>query len=293
MDDQPFISVVIPVWNSPMPIAKCLAAIGAQTYPSERYEVLVVDNGSTDDTASVVRSFPFVTLLSEPIASSYRARNLGLKAARGEYVAFTDADCIPDPDWLSAAAQAAQRYPGAGVLAGRIELFRADSIVSDACEKYERVFSFDQAKNASYGACDTANWMSRRKTLIDLGGFDAELKSGADWKLSKRVRATGQSILYVAGMCVKHPLRANLGKLMARRRRMIGGLWSDTKYRWRFLWCSAVLARRFASRMKGTLLDRRLSFFDKIKVSYVVIVLSVVGVAELMHLARGGEPRRA
>jgi glycosyltransferase involved in cell wall biosynthesis len=293
MDDQPFISVIVPVWNSPVEIAKCLAAIGAQTYPRDRHEVIVVDNGSTDETAKIARSFPFVTLLSEPVASSYRARNLGLKVARGDYVAFTDADCIPDPDWLSAAARAALQSPNAGVLAGHIDLFRANAIVSDACEKYERIFLFDQARNANYGFCDTANWMSQRKTLLDFGGFNADLKSGADWKLSKRIWANGRAIVYVPEMRVRHPLRASLEKLMARRRRMVGGLWHDAKSRWRFLWCSAILIRRFGSRMKATLLDRRLSLTDKLKVSYVVIILSAIGVIELVHLANGSEPRRA
>ena len=96
MTDQPFISVIIPVWNSPDLLAKCLAALAVQSYPRERYEVLVVDNGSTDSTAAVARNYPFVTLLSEPVPGAYRARNRGLAAARGEYVAFTDADCIPD-----------------------------------------------------------------------------------------------------------------------------------------------------------------------------------------------------
>ena len=205
MDDQPFISVVIPVWNSPELIAKCLTAVGTQTYPRDRYEVLVVDNGSTDETAAVVRSFPFARLIHEPTASSYRARNLGFKEARGGYVAFTDADCIPDPEWLSQAARAARQHPQAGVIAGHIELFRVDSSGDEACEKYERVFLFDQARNALYGYCDTANWMSRRSTLLDLGGFNAELKSGSDWKLSRRIQAMGQPIIYISAMLVGHP----------------------------------------------------------------------------------------
>jgi hypothetical protein len=165
-------------------------------------------------------------------------------------------------------------------------------MVNDACEKYERFFFFDQAKNAAFGSCDTANWVSRRKTLLDLGGFDANLRSGADWKLSKRIRATGQTIVYVPEMRVKHPLRGNLGKLIERQRRLAGGLWQDTKFRWRLLWCGAVLFRRFASRMKATLLGK-LSLVDKMQISGIVVTLSAVAMVELIHLARGGEPRRS
>lgn len=292
MDEQPFISVVIPVWNSPDAIAKCLAAIEAQTYPRDRYEVLVVDNGSTDETAGVARSFPFVTLLSEPIASSYRARNRGLASARGEYVAFTDADCIPDPGWLAAAVRASRRNPQAAVLAGHIDLFRADSAGSAACEKYEYAFEFDQAKNVKHGVCVTANWMSRRLTLLDFGGFDETLKSGGDWDLCRRMQAAGQPIVYVPDMLVSHPIRASLAKLAAKRRRTIGGYWGSTGRRWRFLWCSAVLIRRTVIRTIGTASDRRLTLTDRVRVMGVVMALSIVGMVELIRLACGGEARR-
>jgi len=293
MDEKPFISVVIPAWNCPDLIARCLASLGAQTYPRDRYEVLVVDNGSSDATPDVARSFPFVTLLSEPVAGSYRARNRGLGAARGAYVAFTDADCVADPDWLAAAAQAAGRNPGAVVLAGRIELFRVDPAASPACETYERTFVFDQAKNASNGVCVTANWMSRRQTLLELGGFDEGLKSGGDWDLCRRICATGRSVVYVPEMRVAHPFRGGLAQLMAKRRRTIGGQWQTTAVRRRFLTRSAVLVRHAGSRIVRTLSDRRLSLVDRMRVVGVVMALSAVGIAELVRLACGAEPRRA
>jgi glycosyltransferase involved in cell wall biosynthesis len=293
MDEQPFISVVIPVWNSPGLLAKCLAAIGAQAYPRDRCEVLVVDNGSTDETADVARSFPFVTLLFEPVAGSYRARNRGLNSADGDYVAFTDADCIPDPHWLAAAARAATRYPHAAILAGHIELFRADATSSEVCEKYEFAFTFDQARNASHGVCVTANWMSPRKTLLDLGGFDDGLKSGGDWDLCRRIRASGGQIVYVQDMRVSHPFRGTLAKLAAKRRRTIGGQWRSTKARWRFLSRSAVLLRHSAGRIVRTAADRRLSVGDRLRVIGVVLTLSAVGMAELVRLACGAESKRA
>ncbi|MCI0428977.1 MAG: glycosyltransferase [Rhodospirillales bacterium] len=292
MDEQPFISVVIPVWNSPDLIAKCLAAMAAQTYPRDRFEVLVVDNGSTDETAEVARSVPFVTLLSEPIASSYRARNRGLRSARGEYVAFTDADCVPGPQWLAAAGRAARQHPHAAVLAGHIELFRADTTGSAACEKYEYAFAFDQGKNASHGVCVTANWLSPRRVLLDFGGFDEHLNSGGDWSLCRRIRAAGQPIVYVPDMLVRHPVRGNLAKLAAKRRRTIGGYWRSTGKRWRFLWCSAVLIRRTITRTIGTASDRRFTFADRLRVIGVVMALSTVGMVELIRLACGGETRR-
>jgi glycosyltransferase involved in cell wall biosynthesis len=293
VDEQPFISVVIPVWNSPDLIAKCLTAIGAQTYPRDRYEVLVVDNGSTDETADAVLAFPFATLLSEPIAGSYRARNLGLRSARGDYVAFTDADCIPDPQWLSEAAQASGRHPNAGVLAGHVELFREDSDSSVACEKYEYAFAFDQARNAEHGVCVTANWMSPRNTLVAFGGFDENAKSGGDWNLCRLIHEAGHPVVYVREMRVGHPIRGSLAKLMAKRRRTIGGRWRSTDERWRFLRCSRRLFRDSLFRVARTVADRRFSIADRLTVIGLDLALSVIAMAELVRLACGGESRRA
>jgi glycosyltransferase involved in cell wall biosynthesis len=293
VDEQPFISVVIPVWNSPDLIGKCLTALQAQTYPRGKHEVLVVDNGSTDGTAEVVRSFPFARLLSEPVAGSYRARNLGLRSARGDYVAFTDADCVPDPRWLAEGAQAAERHPDAGVLAGHVELFRADPDSSEACEKYEHVFAFDQAKNAEHGVCVTANWMSPRSTLLEFGGFDENVKSGGDWNLCRRISGAGHPVVYVREMRVSHPIRGSLAKLMAKRRRTIGGRWRSTDERWRFLRCSRVLLRDSLFRVARTVSDRRFSIADRATVIGLDLALSAIAMAELVRLACGGESRRA
>ncbi len=293
LDEQPFISVVIPVWNGPDLIARCLTALGAQTYPSDRFEVLVVDNGSTDQTGEVARAFPFATVLSEPVPGSYRARNLGWTSARGEYVAFTDADCIPDPDWLAAAVRAARQQPEAAVLAGRIVVFRADRAHNGACEKYEAAFDFDQAKHAREGLCVTANWMSGRKTLLDFGGFRQDLKSGGDWDLSRRIQRAGRPIVYVPEMVVSHPSRGSLALLMAKQLRTTGGKWQSTKSRSPFLSCCRALIRSSARRLTAAASDTRFSLRDRLAIMGVVVTLLATGIFELARLACGAEPRRA
>jgi glycosyltransferase involved in cell wall biosynthesis len=294
MEDYPLVSLVIPVWNSPDLIAKCLAAIGEQTYPCDRFEVLVIDNGSTDTTADVIRSFPIAKLISEPAAGSYCARNRGLGEARGEYVAFTDADCVPDPTWLSEAVKAAHRHPTAGVLAGRVELFRAGPGGSEACEKYESLFSgFNQARNVAKGFCITANWMSRRELLERFGGFNATLKSSADSEFARRIGAAGHPIVYVPDMVVKHPARGRLGEQATKCRRVIGGRWQKKLGSRRFLQWIGVLSRESARTMKALLTTSQLSVADRLKVGGVVMALWMVSLIEVIRLRCGGDPRRA
>jgi glycosyltransferase involved in cell wall biosynthesis len=292
-DSLPFVSVIVPVWNSPELIATCLSALTAQTYPRDRFEVLVVDNASTDSTGEAARRFPITTLLSEPTPGSYHARNRGLKEARGEYVAFTDADCIPAPDWIEKAIDSALRHPNAGVLAGRIELFRTHPQDREVYEWYERLFSFRQDIGAQKGFCATANWLSPRDAVLAAGSFQADRKSGSDGELAARLRNLGKPIVYVEDMVVRHPVRGTFQELARKRRRLTGGRWQRTRSRarpirilWTILWDTA-------RRLRSTVIDDRLSVTMRVELACLVIALSSVAIGELLRLSANGHAARA
>ena len=97
---KPRVSVVIPVRNRAPGLRQCLAALEGQSFPRAEFEIIVVDNGSTDDLEGARRLFPAVRWLQEVAPGSYAARNGGLRQAAGEIIAFTDADCVPDAGWL-------------------------------------------------------------------------------------------------------------------------------------------------------------------------------------------------
>jgi glycosyltransferase involved in cell wall biosynthesis len=96
---SPFVSVIIPVLNGEQTIEDCLFSLLRMDFPPERQEILVVDNGSTDRTAEIVKRFP-VRYLWEERKGAPCARNKGIKASRGEILAFTDGDCIVSQGWL-------------------------------------------------------------------------------------------------------------------------------------------------------------------------------------------------
>lgn len=105
---QMIFSVIIPVRNRPEQLRRCLSGIRAGIFPPDCYEILVVDNGSTDATSAVAAEFAGVGLLSEPVPNRCRARNHGAEAARAPWLVFIDSDCVPDPGWLLALNQAVQ-----------------------------------------------------------------------------------------------------------------------------------------------------------------------------------------
>lgn len=283
---RPLVSVIIPVWNSPVLLLGCLHALARQTLPRDRFEIIVVDNGSTDDTAAVARAEPGLIVLEEPSPGSYAARNRGLAEARGSYVAFTDADCVPAPDWLESALTVARRHPDFGVLAGRIELF--DEIDSEApvYGDYERLFSFPQSF-ARRGNCATANWLSRRETFETLGGFDERLKSGGDREMALRIRDAGLAPIYVPEMVVGHPVRASRAELVRKRRRLSGGRWDRTRAPARLLRVWGATLYDMSRRLRRAALAANLPIRRRVAVMRLTVELSIVAAGEFWRLFRG------
>lgn len=289
---SPFVSVIVPVWNGASDIGRCLDALLAQDYPRDRYEVIVVDNGSEDATRDIVGGYEGVMLLVEPAPGSYKARNLGLANARGEYIAFTDADCTPLSRWLSSAVAAAAKTPNAGVIGGSIALYDAGD--SDpVCRAYENAFSFNQALYLSKGHCATANWMSPSSLIREMGGFNDQLRSGGDFELSKRIGSAGHAMVFVPEMTVQHPFRGGFAELAGKRRRTTGGQWvmlRGMRQRMRYVigvpWTLfkdiAALGRR--SEMPASL---------KLRIAFVMAGLSAAQWSEIVRLWMGGAPRRA
>ena len=120
-DPTPRFSIVIPTYDRPRPLSACLEAMSGLEYPRDRFEVIVVDDGSPEPPEAAAAPFRDrldLTLLRLPHAGPATARNAGASRARGEYLAFTDDDCAPDPGWLHALAARFAAEPG-GLLGGR------------------------------------------------------------------------------------------------------------------------------------------------------------------------------
>jgi glycosyltransferase involved in cell wall biosynthesis len=290
---NPVISVVVPVWNDERRIGQCIEALKGQSLHPDLFEIIVVDNGSTDSTAAVVSGHTDVVLLQEPQPGSYAARNRGLAHARGEYVAFTDSDCVPERDWIETGLKAIEGRSEIGIAAGRVAFCEPTETYNRACLNYERYLSMRQEDNAREGVVITANWFSRKSVLLQHGGFDAALKSGGDHELSRKVSKSGLQTIYVATAVVVHPPRTQIADITAKARRVVGGRWASARGRLRFLKRIKTETRNLVSRSLRIARASNLSFYERAEVVGLLLRLWFISLAELLRLQLGGLPTRS
>jgi glycosyltransferase involved in cell wall biosynthesis len=190
----PLVSVVIATRNRREPLERCLAALARQRFRD--FEVVVVDDGSVDTTPEIADFFDGVRVIRQEHRGAAAARNLGVRNALGELVAFTDDDCIPDEGWLEA-AMARFAEPGVVAVEGRT--------VSTSPERSPTSLPL---VNLHGGKLATCNMIYRRQAILDAGGFaEAELPFlGEDRDLAHRVRRVG-SIVFEPAAVVAHPVR--------------------------------------------------------------------------------------
>ncbi len=172
------ISVIVPVYNTAEFIDRCMTALLGQDYPESDYEIIAVDNGSSDDSRDRLARFP-VTLVQEGKRGSYAARNAGVRVASGSILAFTDSDCAPRADWLRTIDQALQA-PGCLVVQGKRRLASRSSLLQ-AINTYE--FTKDEftlnGSNALKYYGYTNNMGMQREAYDRFGPF-VERDRGAD-----------------------------------------------------------------------------------------------------------------
>ena len=229
---EPLVSVIVPVYNDAARLGRCLAALRVQTWPAERLEVIVVDNGSTDDVGSALAELPRAVLLHEPTPGSYAARNTGVEAARGNILAFTDSDCLPALDWIERGVAHLEASPTVGMVGGRIDLRFADPARPTAVELFDLIYGFPQERFVRRdGFSVTANLLTRRDVITRAGPFDASLRSGGDREWGARAVAAGFGVIYAEDVVVGHPARRRLAELTTRSVRLAGGHVEQTRRR--------------------------------------------------------------
>jgi GT2 family glycosyltransferase len=202
---MPESSVVLCTYNRSAMVARALAALREQSLPPDAFEIVVVDDGSTDDTpqvlAAAAREMPNLKRLTHPLNRGLAAsRNTGVAAARADRLLFTDDDCIPERHWAERLSAALDDRP---VVVGAIDSPKAPFLT--LCHNVAQFHGF--SPGGPRGPVDFiagANMGLRRRLVAELGGFDSRLHCAEDTEFGLRARLRGYRLFHMPDAVITH-----------------------------------------------------------------------------------------
>lgn len=206
MNNRPEISVIIPVFNSAIYLNKIIPSLLKQDYPKEKFEIICVDNNSTDKSLDLLRQYPELSVVEErEIQSSYAARNTGLKNSKASIIAFIDADCIASKQWLRNGIEK-MREENADLVGGNVEFILTKT--SSASEYYDSLVNMQNELNIrEKKVAKTANLFVKKSIFEMIGFFPDNLQSGGDVQWTKMATDNNFKLVYAQKAIVYHPAR--------------------------------------------------------------------------------------
>ncbi|MEH2401054.1 glycosyltransferase [Nostoc sp.] len=221
----PMVSVVVPIYNGETDLPELINCLLSQTYPKDRVEYLLVDNNSSDRTLSILKTsaencpITIHPLSENQIQSSYAARNTGIRAAVGEIIVFTDADCRPQPQWLDSLIQPFVNSEVV-IVPGEILALPGTTLLELHADREETLSQKHTLDHPFRPYGQTANLAIRRIALEKAGLFRPYLTTGGDADICWRILGENIGRLeFAANAIVGHRHRATLKELQSQWRR--------------------------------------------------------------------------
>jgi GT2 family glycosyltransferase len=232
--NKPLVSVVVCTHNGQRTIRECLEGLLQLEY--ENVEILVINDGSTDNTINIINEFPFRVISTEPVGLS-RARNIGMQEAAGEIVAYLDDDAYPDPHWVSYLAEAFKDSDYAAI-GGPNVLPGSCNIISDCVDHTPGAPTHVLLSDIEAEHIPGCNMAFRKKNLESIGGFDVQFRTaGDDVDLCWRIQDAGWKIGFCSAALVWH-----------HRRNTVKGFW---KQQLGYGKAEALLERKWSEKYNG------------------------------------------
>lgn len=287
--------MIVPVHGQWALVPGLLSALAGQTGFQGSFEVLI----AADDPAGEIPALAlpvFARRIDGPFGGSYAARNAAAAAARGQWLVFTDADCLPDPGWLAALARAARTEDEAGragLLAGPVRMLPPPPGTGARARfwaSYDLLRGIPQERYVTEGFAATANLAVSAALFRALGGFDAARLSGGDADFCQRAARAGAALRLVPEATLRHPCRASLAALATKARRVKAGQVRHGPLPDR----RRALLRSLTPPLRQTLrfLRAPAPAGQRLRAICVLYLLWAVELAELLRLATGARPER-
>lgn len=182
---KPKISVVITAYNEEKYIGKCIVALKHQTLPRDAFELIIIDNNSKDNTAAIIRKMGENSISYTKHQGTVFPKDYGIRLASGEIIVLTDADVIPEPEWLETIASVMEgdKYLCIG---GTVFSMQDTPVVNFVFTFFDYFAAFLQLLD--FPLLWGSNMAFRKKTYLAVGGFNTTLKTGEDWDLAMRIQ---------------------------------------------------------------------------------------------------------
>jgi len=289
---SPLVTVIVPVFNHWDLIPGLLEKLHGQVLEKGDFELLLVDNGSEQLPKDLALP-EWARMLDCRTPGSYAARNVGVRAARGWLLAFTDADCAPDPCWLQQGLNAFTEAPVGNhmLVAGGVSMEPRDWSKMTTSEVFDVIMGLPQERYVRRGYAVTANLFIPAAAFNEIGLFDEQRFSGGDAEFCRRATSHGWKIRYHPDARVIHPARRDWAELKTKQRRVTGGQVA-----------SGPLGRRLMYGLFSflppvrqcylALSTSKLTLWHRLSTCWTWCRLWMVGVIELLRLLAGRSPER-
>jgi glycosyltransferase involved in cell wall biosynthesis len=206
-DGGPLFSVIVPAYDCPQPLRRCLEGLAALRFPPDRFEVIIADDGSP--TPMEPLTLPFrdrlrLRVIRHANRGPAAARNRGAEHARGTYLAFIDSDCVPAPDWLTALERRFVRTPDHLICGGIVNALPANPFSAATQLIVTFVHGYHARQPTGERFFNSTNIAIPAKQFRDLGGFEESLRTAEDYDLCHRWQYAGHEMTHAPEVLVHH-----------------------------------------------------------------------------------------
>ena len=189
------ISIITPMYNSALYIGRMIQALKDLDYPQEKLEIIIIDNGSADNSVDIVRERGLSCRVMEG-ASISKMRNAGAELATGEVLAFIDSDCLVRSDWAKKAIE---------FIAGDVGIVGGYYGLGDSPGWIEKTwFELKKDISGNVSFVSAGNMVLTAKVFSEVGGFDDNVETGEDWDFCQRVIAAGYRVVNQPALSLSH-----------------------------------------------------------------------------------------
>jgi glycosyltransferase involved in cell wall biosynthesis len=276
------VSVIIPTYKDWERLNLCLLGLKRQSFPSDKFEVIIINNDPSEPVPEFLIEEGW-KIIVEKKPGSYAARNAGMRIAKGSIYAFTDSDCIPDPNWIKEGVRALQSSKVSRV-GGKITLFRPED-GSHFAFVYEKYLAFQQERNVKvFKKSVTGNFFAKKHLFEQYGAFDETLMSGGDFYWNLRLSERGEKIIFADLAIINHPSRLSLTEIARKKKRTVLGYYKETYSKFNFWEKFRILFKRVMppiNRINHITYESTLDYFQVLFIRWFV---ELVGVKHLIML---------